>query len=82
MTAYAEMLQAKGLTVLRILQGQVGDTAEILADLVAQGYRSFYLADPVDDVLSKRISAFCIAASMRPRDRPHTDAAHPSCGDR
>ena len=58
MTAYAERLQAKGLTVLRVLQGQVGDTAEILADLVAQGYRSFYLADPVDDVLSKRISAF------------------------
>ena len=58
MTAYAEMLQAKGLTVLRVLQGQAADTAEILADLVAQGYRSFHLADPVDDILSKRISAF------------------------
>ncbi len=58
MTAYAEMLQAKGLTVLRVLQGQAPDTLEILADFVAQGYRSFHLADPVDDILSKRISAF------------------------
>ena len=46
MMAYAEMLQAKGLTVLCVLHGQVGDTVETLADLVAQGYRSFYLASP------------------------------------
>ena len=58
MNAYAEMLQAKGFTVLRVLQGQEASTAEILGDLLDQGYRSFHLADPVDDVLSQRISAF------------------------
>ncbi len=58
MNAYAEMLQAKGFTVLRVLQGQAASTAEILGDLLDQGYRAFHLADPVDDVLSQRISAF------------------------
>ena len=58
MNAYAEMLQAKGFTVLRVLQGQEASTAEILGDLLDQGYRAFHLADPVDDVLSQRISAF------------------------
>ena len=58
MNAYAEMLQAKGFTVLRVLQGQAASTTEILGDLVEQGYRAFHLADPVDDILSQRISAF------------------------
>ena len=58
MNAYAEMLQAKGFTVLRVLQGQAASTAEILGDLLEQGYRAFHLADPVDDVLTRRISAF------------------------
>ena len=58
MNAYAEMLQAKGFTVLRVLQGQAASTTEILGDLVEQGYRAFHLADPVDDVLSQRISTF------------------------
>ena len=48
MNAYAEMLQAKGFTVLRVLQGQAASTAEILGDLLEQGYRAFHLADPVD----------------------------------
>ena len=58
MNAYAEMLQAKGFTVLRVLQGHAASTAEILGDLPEQGYRAFHLADPVDDVLTRRISAF------------------------
>ncbi|WP_392348285.1 cryptochrome/photolyase family protein, partial [Parasynechococcus sp.] len=58
MNAYAEMLQAQGFTVLRILQGQAASTAEILGVLLDQGYRSFHLADPVDEVLTRRISAF------------------------
>ena len=58
MNAYAEMLQAKGFSVLRILQGQAASTAVILGGLLDQGYRSFHLADPVDDVLTQRISAF------------------------
>ena len=58
MNAYAEMLQTKGFSVLRILQGQAASTAVILGGLLDQGYRSFHLADPVDDVLTQRISAF------------------------
>ena len=43
MNAYAEMLQAKGFSVLRILQGQAASTAEILGGLLDQGYRSCLL---------------------------------------
>lgn len=41
MNAYAGMLEAKGLTVLRVLQGQATSTTEILADLVDQGTAAF-----------------------------------------
>ena len=58
MNAYAETLQARGFTVLRVLQGQSASTTEILGGLLDQGYRSFHLADPVDDVLTRRISSF------------------------
>lgn len=58
MNAYAEGLQAKGFTVLRLLRGQAPSTTEILSGLLDQGYRSFHLADPVDDVLTQRISVF------------------------
>ena len=56
--AYGDDLRGRGLTVLHQRHDQAADTAGHLGLLHAAGYRSFHLADPVDDVLHRRLRGF------------------------
>lgn len=58
MTAYAETLRAQGYTVFYRRHHQASNTEEHLQALRASGFVSFYLADPVDDLLEKRLRQF------------------------
>ena len=58
MTVFAETLRRQGFKVLEQRHHQAADTQEHLQHLHAQGYRHFHLADPVDDLLSKRLQRF------------------------
>jgi len=57
MQAYAEMLRSRGLDVAVQEHHQARDTAGHLQLLLDKGYRHFCLADPVDDVLERRIQS-------------------------
>ena len=57
MQAYAEMLRSRGLDVALQEHHQARDTAGHLQLLLDKGYRHFCLADPVDDVLERRIQS-------------------------
>ena len=58
MACFAAALQEKGWTVLNQRHDAAADTAGHLELLRQAGYRSFHLADPVDDVLERRIRTF------------------------
>ena len=58
MTVYAETLRIKGFKVLEQRHHQARDTHGHLQVLHTLGYRQFHLADPVDDLLSKRLQRF------------------------
>ena len=58
MALYAESLRARGFTVLERRHLQAPDTQGHLQALFAMGYKHFHLADPVDDVLSRRLNRF------------------------
>ena len=58
MTVYAETLRIKGFKVLEQRHHQARDTYGHLQVLHTLGYRHFHLADPVDDLLSKRLQRF------------------------
>ena len=58
MACFAAALQEKGWTVVTQRHDAAADTAGHLELLRQAGYRSFHLADPVDDVLERRIRAF------------------------
>ena len=58
MACFAATLQEKGWTVVQQRHDAAADTAGHLELLRQAGYRSFHLADPVDDVLERRIKAF------------------------
>ncbi len=55
MQVYAERLRSKGFKVILQRHHQATDTAEHLELLWEIGYRSFHLADPVDDLIEKRV---------------------------
>ena len=58
MACFAAALQEKGWTVVQQHHDAAADTAGHLELLRLAGYRSFHLADPVDDVLERRSRAF------------------------
>ena len=58
MTVYAETLRSTGFKVLEQRHHQARDTHGHLQALQTLGYRQFHLADPVDDLLSKRLQRF------------------------
>ena len=58
MNGYATTLQERGWTVHHQRHNAAVDTAAHLALLRQAGYTSFHLADPVDDVLERRLKAF------------------------
>ena len=58
MTVYAETLRSRGFKVLEQRHHQARDTHGHLQALHTLGYRQFHLADPVDDLLSKRLQRF------------------------
>jgi deoxyribodipyrimidine photolyase-related protein len=58
MTAYADDLRQKGFSVHIQRHDSAVDTNGHLGLLLAAGYRRFYIADPVDHLLEKRLMAF------------------------
>ena len=63
MSAYADTLRERGFNVQQRLHHQARDTEEHLQALLKQGFRSFHLADPIDDLLSKRLQSFVASHS-------------------
>ena len=58
MSVYAEALRGRGFSVLEQRHHQASDTQGHLQALLNMGYKRFHLADPVDDVLNKRLHRF------------------------
>ena len=58
MACFAATLKERGWTVVQQRHDAAADTAGHLELLRQAGHRSFHLADPVDDVLERRIRAF------------------------
>ena len=58
MSAYADTLRERGHHVVQRHHHQASNTEGHLQSLVDQGFRSFHLADPIDDLLSKRLRRF------------------------
>ena len=58
MLSYAAELKGRGWDVLHHRHNAAVDTSGHLQLLVKAGYRSFHLADPVDDLLERRLKAF------------------------
>ena len=58
MAAYADDLRKKGYSVQVQRHDSAVDTSGHLRLLLAAGFRQFYLADPVDHLLEKRLKAF------------------------
>lgn len=56
MQAYATRLESQGFEIWVQYHHQAANTEEHLRHLWDQGYRSFHLADPVDDLLERRLS--------------------------
>ena len=66
MTAYAESLRSKGLVVYYIESGQPGhDIRQLDEELVKQGVRVLYLAEPADDWISRRMASVARKAEVR-----------------
>ena len=63
MAAYADTLRERGFKVVHQRHHQARDTHGHLQALVEQGFRSFHLADPIDDLLSKRLQSFVASHS-------------------
>ena len=60
-TAYVKRLRDQGFEVRHRPHHLAATTAEHLQQLWQDGVRSFHLADPVDDLLEKRLTTFCRA---------------------
>ena len=58
MSAYADDLREKGYSVQVRRHDSAVDTSGHLRLLLSAGFRQFYLADPVDHLLEKRLKAF------------------------
>ena len=55
MLAYKKRLESKGHSVLTLTPNAQQQTSDLLNQLIHSGYQTFYLADPVDDLLTKRV---------------------------
>ncbi len=55
MLAYKKRLESKGHSVLTLTPNAQQQTSDLLIQLIDSGYQTFYLADPVDDLLTKRV---------------------------
>ena len=55
MLAYKKRLESKGHSVLTLTPNAQQQTSDLLIQLIDAGYQTFYLADPVDDLLTKRV---------------------------
>ena len=55
MLAYKKRLESKGHNVLTLTPNEKQQTSDLLKKLIDSGYQTFYLADPVDDLLTKRV---------------------------
>lgn len=55
MLAYKKLLESKGHSVLTLTPNAQQQTSDLLNQLIDSGYQTFYLADPVDDLLTKRV---------------------------
>ena len=55
MQAYEKRLESKGHAVLRLVPNDNQQTSDLLNQLIDSGYQTFYLANPVDDLLMKRV---------------------------
>ena len=55
MAAYQNRLESAGHSVLRLVPNDGQHTQDLLDQLINGGYRTFYIADPVDDLLLKRV---------------------------
>ena len=55
MLAYKKLLESKGHSVLTLTPNSQQQTSDLLNQLIDSGYQTFYLADPVDDLLTKRV---------------------------
>ncbi|MCP4455890.1 MAG: cryptochrome/photolyase family protein, partial [Planctomycetes bacterium] len=55
MLAYQKHLESKGHSVLALTPNEHQQTSDLLNQLIDSGYQTFYLADPVDDLLTKRV---------------------------
>jgi deoxyribodipyrimidine photolyase-related protein len=58
MAAYGAALQSRGFTVLQRRHHQARDSTGHLEALRASGFSCFHLADPIDDVLCRRLKRF------------------------
>lgn len=58
MTVYARTLRDLGYTVIHRRHHQARNTEEHLQELQASGFVSYHLADPLDDLLEKRLRRF------------------------
>ena len=55
MLAYQKRLESQGHSVLTLTPDNHQQTSDLLNKLIDSGYQTFYLADPVDNLLTKRI---------------------------
>ena len=55
MLAYKKRLESKGHSVFTLTPNEQQQTSDLLNQLIDSGYQTFYLADPVDDLLTKRV---------------------------
>ncbi len=55
MLAYQHHLESKGHSVLALTPNEHQQTSDLLNQLIDSGYQTFYLADPIDDLLTKRV---------------------------
>ena len=55
MLAYKKRLESKGHSVITLTPNAQQQTSDLLIQLIDSGYQTFYLADPVDDLLTKRV---------------------------
>ena len=55
MFAYEKRLESKGHRVITLKPNEQQQTSDLLNQLVDSGYQTFYLSDPVDDLLTKMV---------------------------
>ena len=55
MLVYEKRLESKGHRVITLKPNEQQQTSDLLNQLVDSGYQTFYLSDPVDDLLTKRV---------------------------